>query len=461
MKNELGFDERDIDRLSTPNGRNLITADSISTFVLGTVVNVIESTYVNTPVFNLKLMDDDSLLDLNAQSAGNDDIATIMTSNKNATSFSYTQSLDTKTSANFAGLIGLGAAVHSDHSKALANSDGSIYVAMSRGRHGSYFEIQTEDLTSGLDLTPYLIGTELKESEIKEYVDYTEADAGSDQGTYIDALVFGKNRGYGQIDWGLRNVYGNVQLLTEMERLFSLLLEQYDEFEGNETVQNLLYANMLSLKQKIGHAVQDFYKHVGSHFVSRLSFINYAYGYGTLQFDESAGNQEGQFGVAVSLGGGIPSKVSAESSTSASFAQKSGWANAMKNLTIEAHSRPSGLDVGSFASDIRAMLNNESGALSVPDLAMPTVAKIEVLDTPDIKKKSTTPPDSVFSNYKDWKEYQKDLKAKTNVDGTIKKENEELKKKGIEILEKGSGRTRGGERRGEPVSQFRTANWNC
>ena len=349
LKTELGFDERDIDRLSAVSNRHEIDMDSMTTFVLGTVISTIDSTYSNSPIFNLKNLDDESLLDLNPQSASQDDLSILMTSNKKATSFSYAASVDSKTSANFAGLIGAGAAMHADQSLSLANSDGNIYVAMNRGKHGSYFEINTEDLKAGYDFTPYLIGTELTETETKRYVDYTEESAGKTKGTYIDTLIFDENQGYGQIDWSQRNVYGNIQLLTKMETIFGLLKEQYGAFEGEEAIQNVLYSNMLILKQKIGHAVQDFYKHVGTHFVSKLNFANYAYGYGTLEFKESGGNQEARLGVAVSLGGGIPSKFSAESGSSATFAQQNGWASAMKDLHIEAHSRPGGMDLTSFA----------------------------------------------------------------------------------------------------------------
>ena len=434
LKTQLGFDERDIHRLSTNNDRKKIDMKSVPTFVLGTVISVIDSSYSNTPIFNLKNLDDESLLDLDTGSGSRDYVSISMTSNKNATSFSYAAAADSSTSANFAGLIGAGVAVHADQSLSLANSDGNIYVVMNRGRNGSYLEINTEDLKAGYDFTPYLIGTALTETETKSYVDYTEKSAGKDKGTYIDTLIFDENQGHGQIDWAERNVYGNIQLLTKMETIYGLLREQYDAFEGEEAIQNILYSNMLRLKQKIGHAVQDFYAHVGTHFVSKLNCANYAYGYGTLQFKESSGNQEARLGVAVSLGGGIPSKLSVESGSSASFAQQNGWASAMKDLHIEAHSRPGGMDIAAFASEIMTILNDESQPLSVPNLSVPTSPKVEVLSTPDLKKKSSTPPDSVFSSYADWKIYQDELKKKSHLDGTTKDISEEVDEQSTDSL---------------------------
>ena len=191
-----------------------------------------------------------------------------------------------------------------------------------------------------------------------------------------------------------------------MEGIFGILRAQYDTFADNETVRNIVYTNMMTLKQKIGHAVQDFYSHVGTHFVSKLYFANYAYGYGTLQFDENSGNEEARVGVALSLGGGVPSKFSAESASSATFAQQSGWAGAMKNLHIEAHSRPGGMDLGSFASQIKSILSDEGTPLYVPTLKVPTSPTVEVLDTPALKKEVSAPPDSAFASYKEWKQCQ-------------------------------------------------------
>ncbi len=432
LETTLGFDSRDIHRLSTSPDGNKIDNDSVPTFVLGTIINSIPSTYSNTPIFNLKNLQNIGLLDLNPQSASQDDLSILMTSNKNAACNSNTVSVDIKASANFAGIIGASTAAHCEQSMSLANSDGNIYVSMQRGKHGSYYAINTRDLIAGYDLTPFLIGNELDETEVERYISYKEKSVEGKH--YINELIFGGYEKSGLINWNQRNIYGNIQLLTKMEVIFSFLLQQYKIFEKDKVVQPILYANMVILKNKISHAVRDFYAHVGTHFVRKLHFSNYAYGYGTLEFDESSGNQESRVGVAASLNGGLPSKFSIEAGTSASYAKKNGWASEMKNLSIEAHTRPADVvDINSFATSIKAILDAQDKALSVPNLSVPVSPKVELLDIPEVKKKHLGPPDSVFSSYADWKEYQKDIK-KDKVKDSINKINEDVDEKSIEVL---------------------------
>jgi hypothetical protein len=436
---KLGLEDRDISRIANSPNNNKINNDSISTFVLGTMINTIDSTFVNTPIFNLKTLDDDGLLDLNAQSASQDDMSILMTSNKKAACNSNVFSVDAKVAANIGGIIGGSASAHYDQSMSLANSDGNIYVAMQRGKHGSYYQILISDFKAGLDLTPYLIGKELTTSEIEKYVSYKQVSSEGKQ--YINELAFGGYDESGLIKWSERKYYENVQLLTRMEEIFAILLDQYATFKDNEKIKNILYANMVKLKfEKISHAVKDFYSHVGTHFVSKLKFSNYAYGYGTLNFSESSGNQESRLGVATSISGGIPTKTSGEASTEVSYAQKNGWAGAMKNLSIKASSRPAGVvNIESFATNIMNILNAEGKPLSVPNLDVPKSPKVELLAKPEVKKKSVGPPDSVFSSYKDWKDYQDDLKkdekGKDKTHEVIEKTAKEITSKGYVDIE--------------------------
>ena len=427
--------ERDFARVAANTGRNRIDRDTIPTFVLGTIINVIDSTYSNIPIFNLQLLDKASLLDLNAQSASEDDLAITMTSNKNATSTSSTFAAEASASANFGGLIGASASAKYGHAQSLANSDGNVYVSMGRGKHGSYYQINTQDLASGIDFTPYLNGNELTDDEIKQYVDYEQVTV--KQKTYISKLRFGGADGSGLIAWSEQNYYGNIRLITEMERIFALLREQYDRFEKEASIQNIIYTNMIIAKEKIGDAVKDFYAHVGTHFVSKLEFANYASGYGTLQFDETSSNEQSSYGAAVSLNGGIPSKFSGSAGASVSYARSNGWSQAMSGLHVEAHSRPSGVvSVDGFADEIMKMLTDNSKPLNVPNLTMPPSPKVTLGKVPELKKKrSTSPPESVFSSYADWKEYQADKKKAAKTDEGVRTAEQQVKEEGLKSLE--------------------------
>ena len=87
------------------------------------------------PSLTLANLDAEGLLDLNPFSASQDDLSITMSSSKAAASSSYAVSADLKASVNVMGIVGGSAAAHYEHSMALANSDGNVYVTMTRGRH--------------------------------------------------------------------------------------------------------------------------------------------------------------------------------------------------------------------------------------------------------------------------------------------------------------------------------------
>lgn len=434
-----GFDRRDIARAAGSPANERISNETIPTFVLGTVINAMDSTFKNIPVFHLKNLDDAGLLDLNRQSAAQDDLSIKLTSNKSAATVSEQVTAEVKAAANLGGIIGVSAAVHYDHANSTANSDGNVYVAMQRGKHGSYYQINTRDLHDGFDFTPYLIGSALSKAELEKYIAYKSKTI---QGkSYISELQFGGYDHSGLIGWDQHNIYGNIQLLTRMEEIFALLLEQYRQFEHTAAIKELLYRHLATLRNdKIHHAVKDFYAHVGTHFVSKLYFANYAYGYGTLSFSETDGNNEARIGANLSLNGSIPEQAAGQLGASAGYARKHGWAKAMKNLSVEAHTRPADIvDIAAFADDIRKMLNDEDKALSVPNLGIPESPKVELLDLPKVDKEKLGPPDSVFASYAEWKQYcadtKKDRGGGDKTTAQILDGDRALKKKGAKLLQ--------------------------
>ena len=87
-----------------------------------------------------------------------------------------------------------------------------------------------------------------------------------------------------------------------MEAIFVLLEEQYGLFKQDANIRGILYGHMVTLKyEKVSNAVRDFYAHIGTHFVSKLYFTNYIYGYGTLSFSDSSGNDEMRLGASAYL----------------------------------------------------------------------------------------------------------------------------------------------------------------
>jgi hypothetical protein len=413
---ELGFEDRDIQRLEADSNRKVIDADSIKSFPLGTAVNTINSTYLPYPVFDMALVNKENLIRLVTQGS-KDDGSIVLTSNKAAATESWAMSTDANGGFNVMGVFGASAAAHYDMANSKGSSDGSVYVSICKGTSNVFYEVITGDLETGFNLTPYLIGEALDEEEIDQYVSYTTKQL-ADGRTYIDSVTFSGQGGYGLIDWANRQYYANVQLITEMEAIFGMLKMQFYTFEGRQDIQATLLSLMQTVKEKIGHAVMDFKAHVGTHFVSSLKLGNYAYGYGMLKFNETYGTEEIRFGASASVSGGIPSKLNVQAGMSVGFARQNGWASAMKGLEVNTAAYPKGVagDMLTFEQSIKTMLDNESQPLTVPDPRIPELPKVEVKEPEKPEKKSVGPPDSVFASYKEWKEYQEDLKKENEVE---------------------------------------------
>ena len=157
----LGFSDRDVDRMIDAPDTNEITSQSISTFVLGTMINVVNSTYRNTPIFNLKTLEENDFIDFNTKSASEEYLSIQLTTSKEAATTSLAVSADINAALNVGGVFGASAALHGDYSHDQASSTGEVYVSMQRGRTGSYHQINCDDFQSAYDFTPYLIGKKL------------------------------------------------------------------------------------------------------------------------------------------------------------------------------------------------------------------------------------------------------------------------------------------------------------
>jgi len=399
LTQKAGWDEHDFATFVNAQADGILNVEGIKNLTIGAKLNTREATYMVNPVFDLGLLDKDNKLDKNLSSSTEAVTELQMTSRKNATEECQQHSEDVNASFQ-KGFFKVSAAEHYGYKSEQTASTGSIYIDMSYTTRGAYVSLTTGLFSGNADLSKYLLGTALDAAAIKSYVDYKESTVPGKSDKYISSLQINNN---GQLK-DMENVYGNLQLLTEMERIFGLLRSQYDNI-GDAAVKETLKKNMTSLRMYISRAIRSFYAQHGDAFVSKIKLLNYAYGSGTLDFTNTSGTTEENWGASISAsyqgeaaGGGGSATVTG--------ARSNGWAEALKNAKVEAHSFPKDvIDVTSWATQIYNMLKDESQPITVP--------AAKTLQTPDMKlpdpvgpqKTKMDPPDSCFQSMDDWTKY--------------------------------------------------------
>ncbi|NMC73023.1 MAG: hypothetical protein GYA56_01445, partial [Geobacteraceae bacterium] len=388
-----------------------ITLDNVKSFVIGTVVDSANSRYINRPIFNIKLLDEDTRLDKNLQSATTAKTQISLITDKSAASHTDQMQYDFSASVKKGGFKAQ--AAYSQQNKfQKSESDGTVSVKMSYSRSGAYINLITGGFSSSDDFSRYLVGKRLSTEEIKSLVDYSEEPVPGGGGKRYVAKLKIVNHG---VLADKDNAYGTLQVLTEMERIFGLLKNQYTRYPNPE-VRAVLKQNMLLLRKDIGDAIKDFYAYNGNAFVSSVSLMNYGLAKGELKFHVEDGNREARYGGAVSAKySGL--SFGASGSAEVQHSRSNGWAKSYKNISVEAMSVPDGtVDPTAWALTIQNMLQNEGQPISVPPVNLPPLAKLTLPDTVDPKKDPLEPPESCFSSYDDWKRYMEEKKASKDQD---------------------------------------------
>ena len=428
----LQMDEEDLQAyLETPSlgsSAKDISIDSVGDMTIGAKISSAKSQFIVKPIFDLSLLDKDSFLDKNLSSSSKEVTEIRMVSNKKSATESGQEVYNFSASESFLGFKA-SASYHQENKRQDTSSDGSVTVVMSYNNYGAYVELITGGFEGYSEYTPYLIGEKIDEKTIKSYVDYVEERIGWSSNKYISKLKI--NNG-GQLS-DQENVYANIQLLSEMERIFGILKEQYATYADKKDVRETLMKNMKAMKKYITAAIKAFYAYHGDAAVTYIGVMNYGLGQGELKFSESSGNTEDIYNAAASagysglIGGG-------GTSADVGIARKNGWATAFKNVNVGAESRPAGVvPTTDWATKIYAMLSVESAPVVVPPLqGLPPTAELELPEPLGPNKNPITPADPCFKSYDDWLKYQNDKKAAAGQDQEqARNAEEEVKEKGI------------------------------
>ncbi len=435
----LNWDEDDLQAgIEAPlwNSAWAITIDNMGSMTIGARINSAQSTFLASPIFDIGLLAKHNLLDKNTSSSTMAATEIRLLSNKEASEKSGAEAYNFSASGSYGGFKA-STAYSQENKRQETTSSGSVEVAMSYNNYGAYIQLLTADFAGPYDYTPYLMGGKLEESEVKRYVDYVEKSAGTSEDTYISAL---KIKNGGQLPREDANVYGNIQLLGEMLKIFDLLKFQHDKYQGNEDLKKTIIANMRTLKEHITKAIKLFYASHGDAFVTHVNLMNYGLGMGTLMFDTASGTTEDIYHAAASAsysglsgGGGASADVGA--------ARKMGWATAFKNAQVKAVSKPTGvIDPTSWARSIFDILRDESKPIEVPPLNITTLAKLELPAPVGPRKDLDDPPDSVFQSYDDWLKYVENKKARPKQEQEQAQNAEkQIKEQGVQKALAGNG----------------------
>ncbi|VCU71853.1 hypothetical protein PIGHUM_03943 [Pigmentiphaga humi] len=405
------MDEEDFNRylLNASRGTD-ITPDSIKSLSVGSSIDSAASTYNLRPIFDLGRLKEDNRL--NVDTTGSQEKTELrLTSNKTASSASSQTTIDGSVSGTYSGFRAAGA-YHQANAWESTNSDGTISVQMVSANTNNVVALLNSGFTGTENLTPYLIGTKLTDEQLQSYVATTESapTAACAGKPYIASVKVDR---YKQAD---TEPYANIQLLTRMETVFSDLRTQHG-LCTDASIQALLVGEMTELRRKIVSAIADFYAFNGDSFVSRTTSMNRGIAKGQLTFSKASGNTEAQYGASLSVEYETLNS-GAGASGSFQYYKQNGWASAVQNVQVSAESMPAGVaDTAAWVNSLHTMLKDQSTSEVPPMGSLPKDPGVKLPEPVGPKHpEQDVPPDTAFTSYDQWKQYQADKKAAKDAD---------------------------------------------
>lgn len=399
------MDEEDFERYLLTAGRGTdITPETIKSLSVGSSINSAASTYNLRPIFDLGRLKEDGRL--NVDSTRSQQVTALrITSNRQASTESSQFTFDGSVSGSL-GHYKAAAAFHHAEARRNTQSDGTVNVQLVSANTNNLVSILSSGFSGSENFTGYLIGTKLTDEQLRGYVSTTESTPTGICGglPYTTSVTVSR---YKLSD---AEPYANIQILSRMESVFAGLRAQYD-LCADTSIQAVLVRQMTELRGKIESAIADFYAFNGDAFVSQTTSMNQAIGNGQLTFNTSDGNAEAQNGA--SLSGKYQTPVGgAGGSTTLQFYKQNGWAKALQNVQVSAEAKPAGVaDTTAWVSSIHTMLKDQGSSLVPPMGSLPKDPGVKLPDPVGPHKDETDPPDSVFTSYYQWKQFQEDKKA--------------------------------------------------
>ena len=396
---------------------NKISIDTAMTFIVGTAIDSKESTFLNNPVLDLGALYKEGNLEIQSRNTVKETGSISITSSFHANEYS-TQCVQEHSASVGAFGFSSNLSFQHEHKYSTTSSSGDTYIKMSYGNTGAYVKI-LDDSFEGSDFTRFLKGTRLSSDEVGKYVVYTEEYVSRLNPLNWDKYVVSVDIKKNGICDDRANVYGSVQLIGEMERLFYKLKDQYGQYGGNAKIAKTLIKNMKKLRANIANAIDSFYSRNGDRFVSRIDCMNYGLANATLITHSETSETESGYGASISV---KYSELVTEGSgeTRLQYAKKSGWESSFSEITAQADSLPTGtIDVTGWETELTEMLQNEDSKFTVPSLALNENVEDNPPEATDPQNQATDSPQSYFETFNEWNNYLNAEKTDSGQDATL------------------------------------------
>lgn len=391
---------------------------NIKNLTIGAQVSAIQSAYLPNSIFDISLLDKNNYLDKNLSTASQakSEISLSSKSNANQDSSTFTESFQASVGTLF---TKASLAQNYSHSSQSTSSDTAVTLTMSQNQTGAYIKIITGNMGNFYDFSPFLIGSKLDDKTINTYVSFVRSSIPHKNAQYISDLKIDDS---GIKTLAQTNIYGGMQLLQRILEGFSELKNTYIKYKDDNSVskdvKDKMFRNLLRIRTSANYAIKNFYKTNGDYFVSKVNLMNYAYGSGVLNFGSHSGITLDQMGGALSVSyqGAV---AGGSGSLNIQYARQNGWAEAVKNSTVNAVSFPAGVvDTTAWVTQIQNMLSQEK-EITVPALTLPTKAELTLPDPVGPRKDPNEPPSSCFQSYDEWKKYLDDKKQEGSKQASV------------------------------------------
>ena len=215
----FGLDQADLNRILLDGAGRAIEEQSIKSFVIGTGIRRDAGLYLNRPILDIRALADESYLDTDLTTQSSDQASVRISSGKEGSSESSQWKLSVSSSLSFGG-FGVQATGTGERKFTETKNSGAATIRFDKVTSGGKVRLITGNFANSADFSSYLIGTPLTGEQLRQYVDYSECRVGIfNSQRYVCELRITNG---GVISPGGENVYGSVQVLNELQRIFSL-----------------------------------------------------------------------------------------------------------------------------------------------------------------------------------------------------------------------------------------------
>jgi len=394
---------------------------SVKNVKLGAAFFIQNSKFRNFPIFDIGALSEANYVDINFKDMkdyASVDIKAKTTGNSESNTFKLRTAVSGKTLGWHAS-----AAFEYDKNFQEINNKGGSSIVFRRevsSQLPSITMLTQLSETAPLDYSRFLMGTALTPQQIADIIksEKCKSSQGDPAGGYICHVKVEESI-INLIPF--ENAYAQIQVINELIKKLDTLRDQRSAMSATDTRRADILNAMIGVRDGIRERIETFYATHGQAFVSALYTMADGIGIGTIQWEDTTGNESWRYGLSVgagfsTFGGGLEGEVDVQN------LYAKGWAESFKNIKVDATSNPMGfIDVSAWRTQITDVLTNiEKGKPSVPAVDT-TKQPLVTLPSPAKLKEPFLPPKGTYKDIDEW------LKAKEILNPQPKKKEEVVK----------------------------------